>query len=265
LAILPSNEKSLIQENQHIIDTLPFVIAIDSDQDGLPNDLEKRLGSNPDNPDSDNDGYTDSEEVKNGFNPRGRGKLSTPLAKIDQALINNKKIEQPKTDGKTDETVVKITNIIQPDSGSNKNLIIRGKSLPNQTVTVFIYSRIAILATVMTDDNGDWTYEFEDNLKDEEHEVYATIIDDQGRVVSKSAPKPFVIVQGSRLTSNKKTTNQIDDGKIIKNKKPNVLSMSELFKQTDQRLIIAIIATIALIITSLIFINRRQAKRRNRF
>ncbi|NQV12776.1 MAG: right-handed parallel beta-helix repeat-containing protein [Parcubacteria group bacterium] len=76
----------------------------DSDSDGLPNDWENKynLDSNndsdatedgdddqlnnleeykydtiPNNPDTDGDGFSDGEEVENGFNPRGTGELST--------------------------------------------------------------------------------------------------------------------------------------------------------------------------------------------
>lgn len=70
----------------------------DSDQDGLTDDEEKVLGTNPNDPDSDHDGlfdreevkvyktdplnpdtdgdtYSDGAEVKSGYNPSGAGKL----------------------------------------------------------------------------------------------------------------------------------------------------------------------------------------------
>lgn len=77
----------------------PTVTApVDSDQDGLTDTEEATLGTNPNNPDTDGDGLTDREEVKvyntdplkadtdgdgypdgqevkNGFNPKGPGKL----------------------------------------------------------------------------------------------------------------------------------------------------------------------------------------------
>lgn len=71
---------------------------LDSDQDGLTDAEEATLGTNPNNPDTDGDGLTDREEVKvyltdplkadtdgdgfkdgdevkNGYNPKGPGKL----------------------------------------------------------------------------------------------------------------------------------------------------------------------------------------------
>lgn len=71
---------------------------IDADTDGLTNKEEKELGTNPNkadsdddslldfeevkiyqtdplNPDTDGDGHKDGEEVKNGYNPKGEGRL----------------------------------------------------------------------------------------------------------------------------------------------------------------------------------------------
>ncbi len=42
---------------------------IDTDKDGLSDELEQKLGTDPNNPDTDGDGYPDGIEVANGFNP----------------------------------------------------------------------------------------------------------------------------------------------------------------------------------------------------
>lgn len=48
----------------------------DTDGDGLSDREEFRVfGTDPKNPDSDGDTYTDGVEVKNGYNPKGQGKL----------------------------------------------------------------------------------------------------------------------------------------------------------------------------------------------
>src|SRR5262249_45826122 len=43
--------------------------ARDSDHDGLPDDAELIMGTDPSNPDSDSDGVTDSAEVRQGTDP----------------------------------------------------------------------------------------------------------------------------------------------------------------------------------------------------
>jgi len=50
-------------------DPLPTSIACDGDGDGVPNDDEATNGTDPDNPDTDNDGVTDGEEVYGTDNP----------------------------------------------------------------------------------------------------------------------------------------------------------------------------------------------------
>ncbi len=45
------------------------VEVVDSDDDGLGDDIELKLDTDPNNSDTDNDGYKDGEEVDNGYNP----------------------------------------------------------------------------------------------------------------------------------------------------------------------------------------------------
>lgn len=47
----------------------------DFDQDELPDALELFYGTDPANPDSDNDTFSDGEEVSRGYNPAGAGQL----------------------------------------------------------------------------------------------------------------------------------------------------------------------------------------------
>lgn len=94
----------IVSPTAEVIETVaptaePIVTApLDSDLDGLTNAEEAALGTDPNNPDTDHDGLTDREEVKvyltdplnadtdgdgfkdgdevkNGYNPKGAGKL----------------------------------------------------------------------------------------------------------------------------------------------------------------------------------------------
>ena len=49
----------------------------DDDDDGLNNELEKALETDPRSPDTDNDGYNDAIEVRNQYDPTGSGKYKT--------------------------------------------------------------------------------------------------------------------------------------------------------------------------------------------
>ncbi len=52
-----------------------FKFIQDTDNDGLFDDEEAEYGCDINNPDSDGDGYLDGNEVKNGYDPMGEGKL----------------------------------------------------------------------------------------------------------------------------------------------------------------------------------------------
>ncbi len=47
----------------------PANLFLDSDQDGISDEEEKTYGTNPNNPDTDGDGYTDGAEIKSGYDP----------------------------------------------------------------------------------------------------------------------------------------------------------------------------------------------------
>ena len=49
---------------------------LDSDQDGLPDYIEEVLGTDLNNSDTDGDGYSDFEEIKNGYSPIGDKKYT---------------------------------------------------------------------------------------------------------------------------------------------------------------------------------------------
>lgn len=68
----------------------------DKDGDGLSDQNETELGSNPQNSDSNGNGVSDGDEVKAGFNPAGTGRLTTAqlakFTKIDEDKL--RKAEQ---------------------------------------------------------------------------------------------------------------------------------------------------------------------------
>ena len=67
-------------------------------------------------------------------------------------------------------------------------------------MTLFIYSNDPIVVTVRTNENGEWIYELDKTLEDGEHEVYATITDDTGKIESTSSPMRFLVKQARAET-----------------------------------------------------------------
>ncbi|MBU4087056.1 MAG: hypothetical protein KKB21_05775, partial [Nanoarchaeota archaeon] len=61
-------ENAEVMENEEV-EEVEIDKELDSDQDGLPDYLEKILGTDENNSDTDGDSYTDFDEIKNGYNP----------------------------------------------------------------------------------------------------------------------------------------------------------------------------------------------------
>lgn len=54
-------------------------LLLDTDKDGLEDDLEKSIGTNPNVSDSDDDGFDDKTEILNNYSPTGNGKQKIDL------------------------------------------------------------------------------------------------------------------------------------------------------------------------------------------
>ena len=196
--IIAASEDMVLKNSNTLIQTAPIAIVIDSDGDGLADDTEERIGTDKNNIDSDDDGYNDGEEVKNGYNPLGSGAIKETLAAIDLAILNNKTIEHPKTQGNISNNF-KIKEIIN-NSESDKGYILSGQADPNSVVTIYLYSEIPLLITAATDVYGNWRYELSESLVEGEHEVYVALNDNTGRVVKKGSPINFFIKEAKAIS-----------------------------------------------------------------
>ena len=158
---------------------------LDSDQDGISNFDEVNIyKTDPSLADSDGDGYIDGAEVLSGFNPN------------DPSLEAVVKYEDPKNTGEVDNSLFAVSAIdIEPTEANkkeiSKNISVKGKSIPNAFITLYIYSDPTIV-TVKTDKDGNWNYTLDKELENGDHEIYVAITDNTGSIVAKSNPIPFV-------------------------------------------------------------------------
>ncbi len=179
--------------------SVPAVLFIDADADGLPDDAEKRFGTKPDVADTDGDGFTDGDEVKNGYNPLGRGRLTdgVSLSPVDVAIVSGAPIEQPKSAGEETDAL-KVDAAEQQDEG--EVVRITGKARPHEVVTLFVYSYLPVVLTTEADENGDWSYDLGATLDDGQHEVYVAVTDETGKIKEKGSPLAF-FVAGAQAAS----------------------------------------------------------------
>ncbi len=161
--------------------------ATDRDKDGIADfDEENLYQTDPDRPDTDNDGVADGIEIMRGFNP---------LDPTAEAIIE---YEMPQdTIGLVEETLLAVDAVVPVLATQDKTLPpkvqaeIRGKGLPNSFVTVYVFSE-PVIATIRTDEDGSFVYTFEKELEDGEHTVYVAITDNTGAIMAKSRPFTFV-------------------------------------------------------------------------
>lgn len=161
-------------------------ITNDSDSDSVSDYDELYVFlTNPLVPDTDADGTSDADEITKGSDPVMSG--TTPIAYGDVL-----------TEGTVvGEDVLSATVVLAGEvetvgtEKSLKNIIFRGKGLPNSFVTLYIFSD-PIIVTTRTNQNGEWEYVFDRELADGRHEVYVAVVGSAGKIVAKSNPLPFV-------------------------------------------------------------------------
>lgn len=187
----------------------PIVVMIDSDGDGVPNDIEKRLGTKPNDKDTDDDGYKDGEELQHGYNPLGDGKKEMGLSPVERAIILDQALEHPTTSGEEDPGLtVADAKAEYDEDGKESGYVFSGKAAANTVVTLYVYSDIPIVATIITDEYGNWKYDFAALLSDGEHEIYAVINDETGKIIKKSSPLSFLIQEAQAATETEPTNTQ---------------------------------------------------------
>lgn len=205
LKVMQVEDRMVLNGTNDLVQTASVALMIDSDGDGLGDDAEKRFGTDPNNSDTDKDGFSDGEEVKKGYNPLGEGNIANgKVAPIDEAILNNRTLSQPKTDGQEmNSFVVEKVDAADGKSATNEieqNYILSGKAEADTVVTVYIYSDLPLVMTVKTDENGNWKYELSESLNDGEHEVYVALNDNTGKVVNKSKPLSFFVKEAKALS-----------------------------------------------------------------
>ena len=89
---------------------------VDSDKDGLTDEEEKKLGTNPTKADTDGDGFLDGQEVKEGYDPLKVAPYDKVTATTDRVTNNN-----TNTSGSNENTNQAATTAVLIASNQNDN------------------------------------------------------------------------------------------------------------------------------------------------
>ncbi|MCX6760147.1 MAG: Ig-like domain-containing protein [Candidatus Nealsonbacteria bacterium] len=159
-------------EKQKLEKTEKELALKDSDSDGLPDQKEIGLKTDPFNPDTDGDGFLDGTEVKLGYDPlviSPADKVTYQSPKELQALVSEA------------YQVEKVELVESPQNKSEKVLKIKGKAPANSFVMIYIYSTPTIVVA-KADANGNWEYTLDKPLADGRHTVYASVTNNEGDI-----------------------------------------------------------------------------------
>lgn len=161
--------------------------AKDTDGDGISDfDEEALFKTDPENPDSDEDGVLDGVEILRGYNPKRAASEAVLLYESPKETIG---LTQP------EELAIHSVNpyVEMPFETEMKKVqaVISGRGLPNSYITLYVFSTPTIV-TVKTDDTGSFSYTFSNELEDGTHEVYVAITDNAGAIIAQSEPFSFV-------------------------------------------------------------------------
>jgi hypothetical protein len=183
------DQNDLTEDEIKTVQEIEEILSIDSDGDGLPDHEELRIGTDPFSADTDGDGYLDGDEVANGYDP---------LTPASEEGVDKIVFEEPKNKGienglyRVEEVKIKKEKKSENGVEVDKNLLeITGKALPNSFITLYVYSS-PLVVTVKTDEDGNWSYLLDKELEDGDHQVYAAVTDNTGKITSKSKALAFV-------------------------------------------------------------------------
>lgn len=188
----------------------PDKVFVDSDSDGLSDAEEVRLGTDPDVSDTDGDGFRDSEEIRGGFDPL----KYSPGDKRDRISYESPKSlrTDPVELARREDERYSVRSVQAIEVDAKARPVFSGVGLPNSYLTLFIYSD-PIIVTVLTDDEGNWSYALDRDLEAGDHEAYVAVTDSMGRITAQSKALPFTkTAEALTMTSQPFPTQAAEQG-----------------------------------------------------
>ena len=137
-------------------------------------------------------------EIRNNYNPAGDGQLDITRTVFDEILFSDSSFKQPKLVPLNIDNSLVINEIVNIDD----KIKLSGQAEPDTWINIYLYSDLPLVMTTKTDQDGNWVYIIQEQLKDYHHRVYATINSMTGKVVKQSPPTSFLVKEAKAVTAD---------------------------------------------------------------
>ncbi len=168
------------------------MVVVDADMDGLPDDYEAIIGTDPSAADTDGDGVSDIDELRAGTNPLGEGELGRDLTDAERTIVFSRPLQQPSAKLEAD------AGFMLGRSGAGDGLV--GTCEPGAICILYLYSYVPMILTTVADASGAWEYRLTDVMADGHHVAYVAVTDGDGAVLRRSSPFSFFVNEARAVT-----------------------------------------------------------------
>lgn len=169
-------------------------IFLDSDQDGLSDEEEKTMGTDPRNADSDKDGYSDGSEVKGGYDPLkpSPGDKLIPDPATPATAVNT----EPGEVNMTEEVAQKISTLLSSSDSSDEEITTEQiRSVVNESLSPTFETSAEEFPEVNKEDikikKQDFAGLSEEKIAEKKKNDFADYLVGVGYVLSSNSPVPI--------------------------------------------------------------------------
>lgn len=203
-------QEVLHEKNKIIESRQGNLVYQDSDDDGVSDyDEIYMYRTNPNNPQTiAENGMNDGEKILNSINP---------ISDTNEKIMYIDPRDDKESFVSSSYRVEKI-QLLKEDS---EKIAFEGRAFPNTYLTLYIYNT-PIIVTVKTDNNGQWSYQLDQEIENGEYQMFIASVGTSGKILARSNPILFtktsdaaIIGISGNLNNSISTQNFLKDNFIL--------------------------------------------------